>query len=152
MQIIIDADACPKAVKEIVFRAAERAKLNLTVVANTKIRMPYNPLFKSIIVPANFNEADDKIVELVSPEDLVITADIPLADRVIKKGALALDPRGYLYDENNIGTKLAMRDLMHELRENGFEGGGPDEFKPKDRERFANSLQKIISGAVRKVQ
>jgi uncharacterized protein YaiI (UPF0178 family) len=148
MQLIIDADACPKAVKEIVFRAAEKAKLALTVVANTKIRVPYNPLFKSVIVPANFNEADDRIVELVSPGDLVITADIPLADRVIKKGALALDPRGYLYDESNIGTKLAMRDLMQELREGGFEGGGPSEYKPKDSERFANSLQKILFNGV----
>lgn len=151
MLIIIDADACPKAVKEITFRAAEKAKCALTVVANTKIRIPYNPLFNAVIVPANFNEADDRIVEIVSPGDLVITADIPLADRVIKKGALALDPRGYLYDESNIGTKLAMRDLMHELREGGFEGGGPNEFKPKDCERFANSLQKIIIGTIRNV-
>jgi uncharacterized protein YaiI (UPF0178 family) len=145
MQIIIDGDACPKVIKEIVFRAAEKAHLPLTVVANTKVHTPNNPQFKSIVVPANFNEADDRIVELISPQDLVITADIPLADRVIKKGALALDPRGELYDENTIGAKLAFRDLMHELREGGFEGGGPDQFRIRDRERFANNLQKIIN-------
>jgi uncharacterized protein YaiI (UPF0178 family) len=144
MKIIIDADACPKVIKEIVFRAAEKARIPLTVVANTKIRTPDNPLFTSIVVSAQFNEADDRIVDLVSPQDLVITADIPLADRVIKKGALALDPRGELYDESSIGAKLAFRNLMHELRESGFEGGGPDQLRLKDRERFSNNLQKIL--------
>jgi uncharacterized protein YaiI (UPF0178 family) len=144
MQIIVDADACPKVIKEIVYRAAEKAQIPLIVVANTKIRTPDNPLFKSIVVPSNFNEADDRIVEMVSPDDLVITADIPLADRVIKKGALALDPRGELYDESTIGSRLAFRDLMQELREGGFEGGGPDQLKLKDRERFANNLQSIL--------
>lgn len=146
MKIIIDADACPRTVKEIVYRAAEKAQINLIVVANTHIRTPPNILFKSIKVPAELDEADDKIIELVSPGDLVITADIPLADRVIKKEAHTLDPRGTLYDENNIGAKLAMRNLIQELREGGFEGGGPDQLNPKDRERFANSLQKILGG------
>ena len=145
MKIIIDADACPKVIKEIVYRAAEKAQINLFVVANTHIRTPQNPLFKSIKVPVEFNEADDKIIELVSPGDLVITADIPLADRVVKEQAHALDPRGTLYDENNIGAKLAMRNLMQELREGGFEGGGPDQLTPKNREKFANELQKILS-------
>jgi uncharacterized protein len=144
MQIIVDADACPRVIKDILFRAAEKAKIKLTVVANTKIRIPPNSLFKSIIVPVTFNEADDKIVELVSPGDLVITSDIPLADRVIKKQAFALNPRGELYDENNIGAKVALRDLMQELREGGFVGGGPDQISVKDRERFANNLQKVI--------
>lgn len=152
MQIIVDADACPKLIKEIIFRAAEKAQIKLTVVANTHIRTPPNPIFTSITVPAAFNEADDRIVELASAGDIVITADIPLADRVIKKGSVALDPRGELYDENNIGEKLAMRDLMHELREGGFIGGGPDQIRPKDREKFANNLQKIINDQKKSVR
>lgn len=146
MQIIIDADACPKAIKEILYRAAQKANINLTVVANTHVRTPVSPLFKSVKVPPAFNEADDRIVELVFAGDLVITADIPLADRVIKKGALALDPRGELYSEDNIGERLAMRNLIHELREGGFvDGGGPDQLNAKDRERFAASLQKLLN-------
>ncbi len=146
MQIIVDADACPKLIKQILYRAAEKANINLTMVANTHIRTPSNPLFKSVKVPLAFNEADDRIIELVGAGDLVITADIPLADRVIKKKAFALNPRGEFYDGNNIGERLAMRDLIAELRNGGLESGGPDQLSKKDRERFANSLQKFLYG------
>lgn len=145
MQIIVDADACPKAIKQILFRAAEKANVNLIVVANTHIRTPPNPLFKSIKVPVSIDEADDKIIEMVTDGDLVVTADIPLADRVIKKQAKVLDPRGELLDQSNIAEKLAMRDLMQELREGGFLGGGPEQLNAKDRERFANNLQKFLN-------
>lgn len=144
MQIIVDADACPKIIKEILFRAAEKNNIPTTVVANTRIRTPQSTLFKSLIVAATYNEADDKIAEIIHEGDLVITADIPLADRAIKKGALALDPRGELYSEENIGTRLAVRNLMTELRETGLQTGGPPPIGNREKQRFAQNLQAII--------
>jgi len=144
MQIIVDADACPKIIKEILFRAAEKNNIQTTVVANTHIRTPQSTLFKSLKVAATYNEADDKITEIIHDGDLVITADIPLADRAIKKGALALDPRGELYSEENIGTRLAVRNLMTELRESGLQTGGPPPIGNREKQRFAQNLQAII--------
>lgn len=145
MQIIIDADACPKSIKEILFRAAEKNSINVTLVANTHIRTPQSILFKSVIVPIAFNEADDKITELVAAGDLVVTADIPLADRVIKKFAFALNPRGEFYTEENIGSRLAVRDLLHELRESGLQTGGPAPLGSRERQAFAQSLQYFLT-------
>ena len=141
MQILIDADACPKAIKEILYRAAEKARIPLVVIANTHIRTPQVPFFHSIAVPEGFDVADDRIVELVEKGDLVITADIPLADRVIKKGGFALDPRGEFFDEENISQRLAVRDLASELRSSGIDTGGPPPLHPRDRQAFAAKLQ-----------
>ncbi len=145
MQIIMDADACPKAIRQIVYRAAEKARIPLTLVANTHIRTPPSPLFRSVTVTNDIDEADDRIVDMVCPGDLVITADIPLADRVIKKGARALDPRGELYTEDTIGSRLAIRDLLDELRSMGEQAGGPAPLSTRDRESFANALQMVIA-------
>lgn len=144
MQIIVDADACPKVIKEILFRAAEKQGINVTVVANTHIRTPQSPLFKSVVVKATFNEADDRIANIVCSGDLVITADIPLADRAIKKGAFALDPRGEFYSEENIGSRLAVRNLLHELRESGLQTGGPAGIGTRERQLFARNLQYFL--------
>jgi len=147
MQIIVDADACPKVIKEILYRAAEKNQMPVTVVANTRIRTPQSPLFKSMVVEASFNEADDKITEIVCKGDLVITADIPLADRVIKKGAFALDPRGEFYSEENIGSRLAVRDLLHELRETGLQTGGPPPIGNREKQYFAQNLQNFLKNS-----
>jgi uncharacterized protein len=144
MRIIVDADACPRAIKDVLYRAAEKEHIPLVVIANSHIRTPPLPYFSSISVPSGADEADDKIVELVMPNDLVVTADIPLADRVIKKGAMALDPRGELYTEENIGSRLSVRDLLHELREGGLNTGGPAPLSPRDKQTFANELQKVL--------
>ena len=145
MNIIVDADACPKDIKAILYRAAERAKLPLIMVANSHIRTPPSPLFRSISVPGGFDEADDRIVEMVRSGDIVITADIPLADRVIQKGALALDPRGELYTKENIGSRLSVRNFMDELRGSGVNTGGPAPFSRRDCERFANQLTALLA-------
>lgn len=150
MQILVDADACPREVKEILYRTADRTPVATIFVANQWLRTPESPNIKSIGVPQGPDVADDRIVELVQPGDLVITADIPLADRVVKKGALALDPRGEAYDEENIGTRLATRDLLQELRDNGMMSGGNDTFGPRDRQRFANELNTILTRLLRR--
>jgi uncharacterized protein len=144
MQIIVDGDACPRPTKETLYRAAEKEKIPLIVVANTHVRTPSAPIFRSVSVPAGPDEADDKIVELVRPGDLVVTADIPLADRVIKKGGFALDPRGEEYTEENIGSRLSIRTIMQELREGGIDTGGPAPHSSRDREAFANALQRFL--------
>jgi len=120
MQILVDADALPVAIKTIIFRAAERMKLPLILVANRYLHTPNKPNIKMVTVAKNPDEADDYIVENVQKGDLVITADIPLADRVIHKEAYAIDPRGDLFTEANIKTRLATRDLMEQLRNNGI--------------------------------
>lgn len=144
MQIIVDADACPKAIKEILYRAAQRLNIPLTLVANTHIRTPQSVLFKSISVPQGFDVADDRIVELVEKGDLVITADIPLAARVIEKGAVALDPRGEFYTEENVGARLSVRNFMAEMRESGLVTGGPASLNSRDKEAFARELNKFL--------
>ena len=123
MRIWVDADACPNVIKEILFRAAERAHVTLTLVANQPIRTPPSHFIKALQVPAGFDVADDRIVELVEAGDLVITADIPLAAGVIDKGGHALDPRGESYTKDNIKERLAVRKLMDELRSSGVDTG-----------------------------
>ena len=145
MQIYIDADACPAVIKEILFRASQRAGVPLTLVANQPLRIPVSPLLKTIQVPAGFDVADRRIVELLQPGDLVITADIPLAAGAIEKGALALNPRGELYTRDNIGQALSMRNFMDELRGTGVQTGGPPPLDQRDRHRFANQLDSLLA-------
>lgn len=145
MKIWVDADACPKAIKEILFRVAERAKIPVTLVANSYLTVPPSVFISMVQVPNGFDIADDRIVELSEIGDLVITADIPLAARVIEKGSYALNPRGQLYDANNIGPVLATRNFMYNMRSAMSENvEGPAAFTAKDRELFSNALDKFI--------
>lgn len=145
MQIWVDGDACPGEVKALLFKAAVKRKVHVTVVANQSIHTPRSDYIATLLVPSGMNVADRKIVELTSASDLVITADIPLAADVIAKGALALNPRGELYTSDNIGSRLAMRDLMDGLRGGGWVTGGPSGYSAKDRQAFANQLDKWLS-------
>lgn len=144
MRIWVDADACPNVIKDILFRAAEREKLILTLVANQPLRTPPSQYIRSIQVPPGFDVADDRIVQLAAPGDLVVTADIPLAAGALGKGAQALDPRGELYTADNIREKLAVRKLMDELRSSGVETGGPAVFSAPDRQAFASKLDRLL--------
>ena len=149
MRIWVDADACPNVIKEILFRAAERARINLTLVANQPVRTPPSQYIKALQVPPGFDVADNKIVELTEAGDLVITADIPLAAGVIDKGGHALDPRGESYTKDNIKERLAMRKLMDELRSSGVDTGGPATFGNADRQAFANKLDRFLANSLK---
>lgn len=149
MKIWVDADACPRVIKEIVFRASERLGLSVLLVANKSLAKHSTKLVESIVVADGFDVADDYIAENAAAEDLVITADIPLAARIVAKGGIALDPRGELYTEENVGERLSMRDLMMELRGDGFVQGGPSQFSLVDRQRFASSLDRMLTRLVR---
>jgi len=145
MQIWVDADACPGEIKTLLFRVAERCQIQVTLVANQPSRIPTSPFIASIRVGSGMNVADRQIVELVTPGDLVITADIPLAAAVVAKGGQALDPRGTLYTDANVGARLAARNLMDELRGGGLITGGPSNFSAKDRQAFANQLDRLVT-------
>ncbi len=145
MQIWVDADACPGTIKELLFRAANRTKTKVTLVANQPMRTPRSEFIDSLLVPAGMNVADRRIVELVAPGDLVITADIPLAAEVVSNGGQALDPRGELYTDANIGERLAVRNLLDELRGGDLITGGPANFNAKDRQAFANQLDRWLT-------
>jgi uncharacterized protein len=151
MRIWVDADACPNVIKDILFRAAEREQVTLTLVANQPIRTPPSQFIKTLQVPAGFDVADDKIVDLIETGDLVITADIPLAAGVLEKGGHALDPRGEFYTGDNIEERLTMRKLMDELRSGGVETGGPASFSNADRRAFANKLDHFLINGGRQV-
>ena len=144
MQIWVDADACPNVIKEILFRAAERLELMLTLVANQPLRIPASRYIKTLQVSRGFDEADNEIAARVQPGDLVITADIPLAASVIQRGGRALDPRGEFYTQDNIEERLTMRTFMDELRSSGVETGGPPPFNHADRQAFANQLDRFM--------
>jgi uncharacterized protein len=144
MQIFIDADAFPNVIKDILIKASLRLNVPLIFVANKSLRLEKLANIFLIMVPEGIDVADDRIVQLVKPGDLVITADIPLADRVVAKKAFAINPRGKLYTEHNIKDRLAMRDLLNELRDNGMMTGGPSEFSKKDRQVFANQLDSFL--------
>lgn len=148
MRIWVDADACPNVIKEILFRAAERTRIPLTLIANQPTRIPISPLIRQVQVSAGFDVADRRILELVEPTDLVITADIPLAAKVIEKGARALNPRGELYTEENVRERLAMRNFMDELRGSGVNTGGPAILSQSDRQAFANALDRVLTKAM----
>jgi hypothetical protein len=145
----VDADACPAAVKEILYRAAERAQLSLTLVANQALRVPPSPFIRALQVPRGFDVADNEIARRVEAGDLVVTADIPLAAAVIERGGHALDPRGELYSPDTIRERLTMRDLMDELRASGVQTGGPPPLSQGDRQRFANQLDRLLARAER---
>jgi hypothetical protein len=149
MKIWIDADACPRVIKEILFRASERLRIPVCLVANKKLATPRHSLVESIVVRNGLDIADDYIADHASQTDLVITADIPLADRIVSGGGVALDPRGELYTKDNIGERLSLRDLMTELRDGGLVQGGPAQFGPADRQRFASSLDRLLTRMVR---
>ena len=139
-RIWVDADACPVAIKEILFRAAEREQVQVTLVANQFLRTPPSRFVRAIQVPGGFDVADAEIANRVAPGDLVVTQDIPLAAQVIAKGALAVHPRGELFTPDTIAQRLGMRDFMEELRGAGVDTGGPAAFHPRDKQAFANQL------------
>ena len=145
MQIWVDADACPKVIKNILFRAAERLQVSLTLVANRSLHTPPSPYIKVMQVDDGLNVADNQIVQKLRHGDLVITADIPLAAEVIEKGGHALDPRGEFYTKDNIGERLAVRNFMDELRSGGVDTGGPSSFSQSDRQAFANQLDRFLA-------
>jgi len=145
VRIWVDADACPGVVKEILFRAADRHRVVTTLVANTLMRTPPSEFVRTMQVPRGFDVADGRIVEQVEPGDLVVTADIPLAAAVVARGARALDPRGEVYSADNVAERLAVRNLMDELRSSGVSTGGPAAFSHADRQRFANQLDRLLS-------
>lgn len=147
MQIWVDADACPREAKELLYRAAKRTETKLTLVANQPLRIPRSEFIDSVRVPPGTNVADQYISERVEPEDLVITADIPLAADVVAAGGQALNPRGELYTEANVGQRLAARDLMDDLRGGGQITGGPANYNAKDKQAFANQLDRWLTAA-----
>lgn len=149
MQIWVDADACPGEIKELLFRAAKRTKTKVTLVANQPMRTPRSEFIECLLVGAEMNAADRQIVQLVEPGDLVITADIPLAADVVAGGAQALDPRGELYTDANIGERVAVRNLLDDLRGGGLVTGGPANFNTKDRQAFANQLDRWLTAAAK---
>ncbi len=144
MKIWVDADACPGAIKDILFRAAERVKVHLTLVANQMLRTPPSQWIRAIQVPTGFDVADDRIASELQPGDLVITADIPLAAAAIEKGAHVLDPRGERLTDNNIQERLALRGFMEELRSTGVQTGGPAPFSSRDQKAFADQLDRLL--------
>lgn len=147
MRIWVDADACPVAVKDILFRAAQRTGRELTLVANQMMRVPAAPNIRAVQVPGGFDVADDWIAERVDTGDLVVTADIPLAAQVVDKGALALSPRGERYSKDNIRELLDLRNFMDTLRGTGVDTGGPAAFGQADRQKFANQLDRLLAQA-----
>lgn len=145
MQIWVDADACPVVIKEILFRAADRAKIPTTLVANKLLFVPPSPYLKAMQVAKGFDVADNEIVAALAAGDLVITADIPLAAQVIEKGGHALNPRGEFYSAENIRERLAMRDFMESLRASGVETQGPSAMQSSDRHAFAKQLDQFLA-------
>lgn len=145
MHIWVDADACPRVIKDILVRAAERTGIAMTLVANQPLNLPPSRLIRSIQVAQGFDVADNEIVKRLEPGDLVITADIPLAAEVIAKDAHALNPRGELYTRENIRERLNLRNFMETLRETGVNTGGPAALGERDRQAFANALDRFLA-------
>ena len=145
MQIWVDADSCPKVIKDILFRAAQRMQISTILVANKRLWTPPSPFIRALRVPHGFDVADREIVDQVKAGDLVVTADIPLASAVIGRGARALDPRGVLYTVDNVQERLAVRNLMDQLRATGVETGGPAPWSQSDSRTFANQLDRLLS-------
>jgi len=141
----VDADACPKVIKEILFRAADRTGITLILVANQPMQTPPSRHIRSVQVGSGFDVADNYIVQHAEPGDLAITADIPLAAELVAKGCMALNPRGELYTENNIRQRLNMRDFMDSMRSSGLQSGGPPPLNQSDRQAFANQLDRLLA-------
>jgi hypothetical protein len=146
VRIWVDADACPNVVKEILFRAADRLRLPLILVANQPVAVPRSPYIRALRVSAGFDVADNQIVRDLQPGDLVVTADIPLAAAVLEKGGHALNPRGEFYSRENIRERLNLRDFMEGMRGAGLSISGPPVFTQADRQSFANQLDRFLAG------
>jgi uncharacterized protein YaiI (UPF0178 family) len=146
MEIWVDADACPVVIREILFRAAERTGVTMTLVANKPVRLPASAQNVHFVqVPAGFDAADKRIVELMAAGDLVITADVPLAAAAIEKGGVALNPRGELYTSENVRERLSVRNFLDELRGSGVNTGGPPALSQRERQMFANQLDRLLA-------
>jgi len=145
MKIWVDGDACPNVIKDILFRAAQRTGISLTLIANHIVKVPPSRHISFLRVASGFDVADNEIVKRLAPGDLVITGDIPLAAEIIENQGQALNPRGELYTLDNIKARLVMRDLMESLRSSGIESGGQAPLNHSDRKAFADQLDKIIT-------
>ena len=145
MRIWVDADACPRVIKDILYRAAERRKIRLILVANSRFPVPKSEFIEFLQVGAGFDKADLAIVEQAQTGDLVVTTDIPLAAGVIDKGGTGLSPRGEVFDADNIRGRLTMRDFLDEMRGSGVMTGGPSALGPRDRQEFANQLDRLLT-------
>ena len=145
MTIWVDADACPNVIKEVLYRAADRTQIELVLVANQYLRVPPSRFIRAMVVPQGFDVADNEIVRLCQPGDLVVTADIPLAALVVEKNALALNPRGEWYTRENVHALLSMRNFMQELRDSGTQTGGPSALSTRDVQNFANALDRWLA-------
>jgi len=145
MNIWVDADACPVVIKEILFKAAQRTGVRLTLVANKPVRIPPSPLITMVQVAPGFDVADNEIVNRLSPGDLVVTSDIPLAAEAIAKGGCALSPRGELHTKENIRASLTMRDFLDTMRASGIDTGGPPPLSQSDRKTFAGHLDRLLA-------
>src|SRR5215475_3121542 len=151
MQIWVDADACPVVIREILFRAAERTGVAITLVANKPVKLPVAQNIQFVQVPAGFDAADKRIVELMSAGDLVVTADVPLAAAAIEKGGIALNPRGELYTRENVRERLSVRNFLDELRSGGVNTGGPPALSQRERQLFANRLDTWLAKRAKKI-
>lgn len=150
MHIYVDADACPQDARRVLFRVSERLKLPVTLVANSYMNTPASNLINAIQVPSGPDVADQKIVELCQEGDLVITADIPLANFIVEKNAFALSPRGKLFTEENVKERLSVRDFMTDLREMGVQTGGPPPYTQKNVQNFTNALDRFLTRHIKK--
>jgi uncharacterized protein YaiI (UPF0178 family) len=151
MQIWVDADACPVVIRDILFRAAERTGVRMTLVANKPLRLPVAPNLRSLQVPQGFDAADKRIVELMEADDLVVTADVPLAAAAIEKGGIAPNPRGELYTKENVRERLSVRNFLDELRSGGVNTGGPPALSQRERQLFANQLDSWLAKRAKKI-
>ena len=145
MKIWVDADACPVAIKEILYRVANRTEIELTLIANQMLRVPPSPWIKALQVPSGFDVADQRIAQESEAGDVVVTADVPLAALVVAKGAVVIDPRGELLDKNKIQERLTMRNFMETMRNSGVETGGPAALSTADKQAFANQLDRLLA-------
>ncbi len=145
MKIWVDADACPNAIKEILFRAAKRTETSLVLVANANLTTPGSRFISTVRVEHGFDRADDYIVQHMAANDLIITADIPLAASVVANKGVALNPRGEIYTENNINQRLGLRDIRESIRSSGVNIGGPSTFSAKEKTSFANALDRLLA-------
>jgi uncharacterized protein len=149
MQILVDADACPNVIKDILYRVADRLQIPLFLLANKLLRVPPSRFIRSIQVPAGFDVADQEIVRLAQAGDLIITSDLPLAAQVLEKGGFVLNPRGEFYTKDNIAQLLTMRHMMDTLRNSGVDTGGPAPIGQAERQQFANQLDRHLTRQIR---
>ena len=152
MKIWVDADACPVAIREILFRASTRIGVEVTLIANQQVSVPKSRHIKMLQVPSGFDVADEEIVKRMAPGDLVVTSDIPLAADAVEKGGFVLSPRGERFTKENIGARLNMRDFLETMRASGAVTGGPSALSQSDRKAFADELDKLLSKQARNAQ